>query len=404
MYLSKHYIDFNNDPLSQVLHEESKQFLETTELPNRKVETWKYTNISNELEKSFALARPKNQDFDKVFGFTNLFFSNGKLIENKSDNDDFSCAMVTDAKELESIVTQMDKDFKKDYATSLQLLLHDKVYKIKVPKNTSLSKPILIHHSITDENSFAQSFLIIEMEEGSKAQVCETYEEESKNQQFFSMTIINSKANSNLEHVLLQTNPEAELVLNNVHINCEKDSYCSQSNLQLGMKKSRSYISADLVGSQAELHLNGLNKLIDEQHADTYIKVNHKAAHSYSHQLYKSLLDDKSKSIFTGCVDVDRQAQNIDAKQLNKKLLLSAKAHAFSRPQMEINADDVKCAHGSTTGQMSDDEIFYFESRGISKERAQKILSKAFLNDVLLKVENLPLRKYLMSNVYSEEK
>ena len=181
MYLSKHYIDFNNDPLSQVLHEESKQFLETTELPNRKVETWKYTNISNELEKSFALARPKNQDFDKVSGFTNLFFSNGKLIENKSDNDDFSCAMVTDAKELESIVTQMDKDFKKDYATSLQLLLHDKVYKIKVPKNTSLSKPILIHHSITDESSFAQSFLIIEMEEGSKAQVCETYEEESKN-------------------------------------------------------------------------------------------------------------------------------------------------------------------------------------------------------------------------------
>ena len=110
-------------------------------------------------------------------------------------------------------------------------------------------------------------------------------------------------------------------------------------------------------------------------------------------------MNDNARGVFTGKVRIDQDAQLVNAEQLNKNLLLSKKAHANSRPQLEIYADDVKCSHGSTTGQLSDDELFYFLARGIKKEKARQMLAKAFAHDVILKIPNQEIQKSIQALV-----
>jgi Fe-S cluster assembly protein SufD len=144
---------------------------------------------------------------------------------------------------------------------------------------------------------------------------------------------------------------------------------------------------------------HGVYTLQGTQHSDVNSFINHKAPHTESAQLYKGIMSDKSRGVFTGLIKVDRDAQFINSAQLNKNLLLSKGAHVNSRPQLEIFADDVKCSHGSTTGQLNEDELFYFESRGIRPEKARMMLSHAYTYDVLLKINNKNIRNYIQADI-----
>src|SRR5690606_18005114 len=137
----------------------------------------------------------------------------------------------------------------------------------------------------------------------------------------------------------------------------------------------------------AHTNVHGLFALRGEQHADQHVSLNHLGAHTTSDQLFKMVLDDEAHGVFTGRLEIAPNAQKVDAAQLNKNLILSKKAHVDTRPQLMVHADDVKCAHGATVGQLSPDEVFYLQSRGLSQARAQKILCHAFASDALMQIE-----------------
>ncbi len=165
-----------------------------------------------------------------------------------------------------------------------------------------------------------------------------------------------------------------------------------------GARVFRNNLSVLLTGEGAEVSLNGLHSLKDERHADSHTFIHHQTPNARSNQLYKCILDGESHSVFNGKVVVDRKAQLTNSYQLNKNLLLSRESHVDTKPELQINADDVKCSHGATIGQLNDEELFYLETRGINTQDAARMLTRGFVDDVLNQIQT-PLIREVVSGL-----
>jgi Fe-S cluster assembly protein SufD len=210
-----------------------------------------------------------------------------------------------------------------------------------------------------------------------------------------------STQNSNAQVISMQNaHHDASLIINH-SADIERDASLEHFNLNSGAKTARHNISFRINGTGAHGAAHGLYALKNTQHCDTSSLIEHNAPHTTSAQLYKTILDERARGIFTGLIRVLSHAMPIESNQLNKNLLLSNKAHANSRPQLEVFADDVKASHGSTTGQLSDQELFYLISRGIKPDKARSLLAKAFAEDVLLKIEDDVIRKDMQEHFRS---
>jgi Fe-S cluster assembly protein SufD len=163
----------------------------------------------------------------------------------------------------------------------------------------------------------------------------------------------------------------------------------------LGARLSRNNIRTKLAGEGLECILNGLYLTRGEQLADHHMIVEHAQPHCASHEYFNGILDDKSRGVFHGRILVQPVAQKTDAKQTNKNLLLSDDATADTKPQLEIYADDVKCTHGATIGQLNDESIFYLRSRGIGPETARRMLIHAFAGEIIERIQHEPAREEL---------
>ncbi|MBT5032144.1 MAG: Fe-S cluster assembly protein SufD [Proteobacteria bacterium] len=181
-----------------------------------------------------------------------------------------------------------------------------------------------------------------------------------------------------------------------------RDSHLVTNNIALGGKITRNDILAEFVGEGAHCEMNGLSVLSGKQHVDNCTEVIHAKPHCTSDEYYKSVLDDSSRSVFRGRIVVAKDAQKTDANQQNRNLLLSGKAEADTKPQLEIYADDVKCAHGATVGQLDQKSIFYLRSRGIPEEVARALLTFAFASDVVNRF-NLPELRQQLSRQLTDQ-
>ena len=152
-------------------------------------------------------------------------------------------------------------------------------------------------------------------------------------------------------------------------------------------------------GSNCETFMNGAYTLKGKSHCDNHTTVDHKVAHCYSKELYKGVIDGRATNVFNGKVFVRKDAQKINAFQSNANILLSETGTVNSKPELEIYADDVKCSHGSTTGQLDDEAVFYLRSRGLSEKSAKELLVKAFLGEVLEEVENEEVSSYVEEQI-----
>jgi Fe-S cluster assembly protein SufD len=161
-------------------------------------------------------------------------------------------------------------------------------------------------------------------------------------------------------------------------------------------------VTAVLDGEGAECTLNGLSLGSGSQLIDNHTAIDHAKPHCESHELYKAVLDGKAHGVFNGKIFVRKDAQKTNAKQTNKTLLLSDNAYIDTKPQLEIFADDVKCTHGATVGQLDEDQVFYLRSRGIGEDGARDILTFAFAADVVDKIHVEPLRELLRSLVHAK--
>ena len=240
--------------------------------------------------------------------------------------------------------------------------------------------------------SFPRNLFVAD--ENSQATIVETYAGEGS---YFTSPVTELVAGPGavIDHYKVQRESLGAFHMATFQVQAERASRPSSHSISIGGGLVRNDVNAMLDGEGIDCILNGLYFADGRQVVDNHMRVEHAKPHCASHELYKGVLDGKARAVFNGLIHVHKGAQKTDAKQSNRNLLLSRDAIANSNPQLEIFADDVRCTHGSTVGQLDDDAVFYLRSRGIGAEAARSLLTYAFASDIVERIKVLPVRRDL---------
>ena len=269
---------------------------------------------------------------------------------------------------------------------------------LKIKKNTVLDFPITIVHMVDElgVNKIVSPRFTIVAEAYSKISIAEIFTSTQNSVLQYttnSSTNFILQHNAYLEHVKFQSEASAATHIGLTTATVASNAQFKSMTIDLGILVSRHNIEVSIDGSGADAHVNGLYALSKSEHADIFSSIQHKAGHTTSEQLFKGIMAGESHGAFTGKIEIFKDAQLVNSNQLNKNLMLSKKAHINTRPQLVISADDVKCSHGATIGQLSEDEAFYLESRGIKKDKAKRMLCHGFAADVLFRIDNKQIQE-----------
>lgn len=424
--------DFQNLELS--LNGESKNYFhkirqdaiatfEELGFPVKKLEEWKYTNINPVLKHDFKTSYhftdsklSKNDIKDFLFDEENvnlLVFVNGQFDEKLSNvisnNEKIFIGSFLEGRVKLSEV--MEKHFsryanyKNQSLTALNTAFAKDGAFIYVKKNTGVTEPVHLLNIADgrDESYLSQPRNLFVMEESASVKIVEDYYSLGDKHSFTNaVTEIYCAPNSNLERYKIQNDNDKAYHINTTQVMQEKDSRFSDTTISWGGAIIRNNLNSVFNGSNTECHFYGLYLLTGKQHVDNHTLADHAMPHCYSNELYKGIIDDKATGVFNGKIMVRQDAQKTNAYQSNGNILLSEDATIYSKPQLEIFADDVKCSHGATTGQLNEEEMFYLQSRGIGREEARILLLNAFAGDVIDTVKMDSLREKLL--VKLEEK
>jgi Fe-S cluster assembly protein SufD len=265
---------------------------------------------------------------------------------------------------------------------------------ISIEENTVIEKPIQVAFISTRDNALSISNCrnLILAKASSKATIIETYNGVGDDCYLTNViTEVVVESNANLSHNRLQAESLKAYHIAGVYSRLEKGAIFKQYNYTFGGILSRAEVHAEL-GIASDCSLDGLYIAEDHQHMDNHTRINHAQPHAISNEVYKGIMNDRARGVFQGRIIVAQDAQKTDAKMNNRNLLLSDTAEADTKPQLEIYADDVKCAHGVTVGQLDDAAIFYLRSRGADEDMAKNMLTFAFANEMVERIEFQPLR------------
>ena len=343
------------------------------EFPDKKNEEWIYTNPLMLFDGINALeTQNANSDLEG-----DITFSNGKLVKNDSGFD---------TKEYQP--SPPDKD------PVLLLQKASKSYEVNI--NKSGTAPVFIHQNYETQkpNNFCGSNISINIANNIEVTIVEIISAENTGLHS-GLTKLVLGENANVEYIKVLPTNLSNKYLGTVITSQARDSYFNGVIVTLGGSVSRHNLIANLNEENATGNFHGLFALDNNQHSDTYSHIKHHAPRTFSSQLYKGALNGESRGVFTGKLYIARDAQEVDANQLSKNLLLSPKAHVDTRPQLEVYADDVKAAHGATVGQIGEEEIFYLQSRGIDATTAFNMLCDAFSTDVIDHIKNQKVKDFL---------
>ncbi len=394
----------NRDYFSKSLHpfrKEAFSQLEKTGFPTRKWEEWRFTNISTISGGEYKISEiadapqnPPNIDPYKMNGVESIVIYNGHFQKELSS--------VPDGVSLLSGLDYLErKNGKFDTANNSPFDLLNTAFAdcgmcIVIEKDTQIELPIrILFISNGDRSIMVNPRVNIDVEESSSLTFIEQHVGDAVS--FFQneSVFISLENSAQLNHIRIQSNSDFTQNMANINVNQDAESQYNFWQLVEGSKLSRSNICVQLNGKNAQCDLNSLVLSKKNQHIDNYIIVNHNSPQTHSSQFVKSILFDNSTGVFNGRTVVKENAQKITAHQTNKNLLLSKKANMNSNPQLEIYADDVKCSHGSTTGQIDEDALFYLQSRGINKMDAMELMVTGFANEVLDKIRHQEIKKVL---------
>ena len=277
---------------------------------------------------------------------------------------------------------------------------------ITIAADTVLDKPIEIVHVTTgaEEATVSHARNIIIANKHVQAHIIERSLALNADNAYLnnSVTEIVAHDGAQLEHYKIQEEAPQAFHIGGVFVNQSRDSAVINHNIALGGSLVRNDIHFNLLGNGAHGGMNGLVIGKQSQHIHNHTEVDHRVPHCTSDEFYKNVLDDKSRAIFRGRIIVAQDAQKTAAEQQNDNLLVSADAEANTKPQLEIYADDVTCSHGATIGQLDQKSLFYFQSRGINKADAQRLLTFAFVNEVVDRISFEPLKNELTQRFLGE--
>jgi Fe-S cluster assembly protein SufD len=283
-------------------------------------------------------------------------------------------------------------DFSENAFTALNTAFLASGAFLLIPKGVEVESPIHVLF-ISDAKLEAQTFssprLLIVGEMGSSATVIESYVGAVETEAYFTNAVVEIVLadGARLNHYKVQRESASAFHVATTQANMARNSTFNSTTITLGARLSRHNINVSLDEEGAECWVDGLYLVQTGQHTDTHSVIDHRQPHCTSHQLYKGILDGKSRAVFNGKVFVRPGAQQTNAMQTNKNLLLSDEARVDTKPQLEIFADDVKCAHGATVGQLEEEELFYLASRGMHRDLARNLLTYGFAEEVIEKIK-----------------
>lgn len=271
---------------------------------------------------------------------------------------------------------------------------------IHVPANSTLEKPVFILH-VNDTRQIqviAHTRVLAVIEGGSKLSIVEKFHTTGENASLHTFTEeIIVKETAALEYCKIQNDPGKAYQVINTNIHQSDSSRVDTFTLTFSGQLIRNNFAITIAGENCESHFNGLYMLTGNTLADNHTVVNHQKANSFSNEMYKGVLDGNSKGVFNGKIFVRPHAQKTNAFQSNRNIALSPTASINTKPQLEIWADDVKCSHGCTIGQLDEEAMFYLQSRGINKETARAMMLYAFTAETLNTISNETVKAYVDS-------
>jgi Fe-S cluster assembly protein SufD len=269
---------------------------------------------------------------------------------------------------------------------------------IQIKKGQALEHPVYIYN-ITDariSNTFSQPRSLVHIRENAQAQLVETYATIGRSESFTNQVIeIVVEKDALLEYYKIQNEAGNSSQVSTTHIRQTGRSYTHTVTVSLNGGLVRNNLNVVLDAEHCEAHLYGLYFPKGQSHIDNHTVVDNVQPNCFSNELYKGIMDDTATGVFNGKIFVRPQAQKTNAYQSNKNILLSDTASINTKPQLEIFADDVKCSHGCTVGQLDEEALFYLRSRGVSEKNARSLLLHAFAYDILQTIKPKPLRAYV---------
>lgn len=375
--------------------------------PNLRDEEWRYTNLSVLNKTLFAPVDDMSVDGDWLDGYRlenawSVVLVNGRFSKELSRLADLPAEVAVQSlrENPEIVQSKLGQAVGNDEHSLVAFnnaWFGDGLF-IEVPAKHQLAKPLQILHVVTSADALAASRNVFVINESAEAEIIETYI--GSVNQYFS-AVVNEcflEANAGLTLYKLQSEADKACHFGGTYVKQAESSRLMHHNFAFGSLLARSDIHSDL-GLAAECHVNGLYVGGGRQHIDNHTRINHLKPQGISREYYKGVLDKRARGVFQGRVVVVEDAQQTDSEMNNRNLLLSGDAEVDTKPQLEIYADDVKCSHGVTVGQLEEKSVFYLQSRGVDEESARNILTFAFANEMVDKVENPELKALLLKQL-----
>jgi Fe-S cluster assembly protein SufD len=399
----------NGRPWLDRLRAEARAAYLDAGLPGPKVEAWKYTNLNRLRRTGFAADAMPATKVDTVpvgnalpMAAHMAVLVNGRFrpdlsslpdAEDGVDVIDFADALQREPSLLEHRFGQIARPHLPLVALNTALAADGLVIRFRKGKTAETPVHIVSIGAASGEPVMFQPRLLIVAEEGSHGTILESHVAAGDGVYFSNaVTEIALEPGAVLRHYKLQNEHPSSFHLATSKAELPERSQYESFVLQVGGRLARNEIHAHIGGRRVECRLGGTYLLRGEQHADNTTFIDHAAPESISRELYKGVLDGTSRGVFQGKILVRRDAQKTDGHQLNKALLLSRGAEIDSKPELEIYADDVKCSHGATAGEIDDDALFYLRSRGIDADQARGLLIDAFVGEAIEQIGHEPSR------------
>lgn len=404
------------------MRENAFDSFERTGFPTPENEEWKYTNVAPINKETFDISVDKTEVEVERFVYeeaktSQVVFVNGVFNSEASNLSALPEGVVAlnlkDALRDEKYESRIKEnlarvvDYNENGFTALNTAFVNDGAFLFLPKDVKVETPLhLIFISAEGVASFPRILLIAER--GSEATIIENYVSVPPavagvyDSSFTNAVVeIVLADDAKLKHYRVQRESVSAFHVGTTKAELNRGSSYNSTNINLGASLSRHNVSVKFNETGGEAWVDGLYFVGDGQHTDTHSLIDHAMPHCTSHQIYKGVLDGKSRAVFNGKVFVHKDAQQTDAQQTNRNLLLSTDARIDTKPQLEIYNDDVKCAHGATVGQLEDDELFYLLSRGLHAELARNLLTYGFAEEIINKIEIESIKKQLDDAVLS---
>jgi Fe-S cluster assembly protein SufD len=366
--------------------------------PNKRIEDWKFSDLNQIISANFEnldfskknIDKSVDVDFINEFEHNKIIFVDGNISKidfSYEDKDRFSLKH-----DLE-----LDEQLNENALLNLNTAFLSSYIKFTVKKGYQFQKPLILYNYLTSDlvSHGLNLRMDINLEDGSSLDIVNNSNQNVKNNFLNFRQKINIGKNSVLKNYSLDISPTLNIKYSFNDINLDKNSHLEYFILSKGSKFAKHDINCSLNNDHGSVSLNGIIDLDNEKHHEIKTSINHNEENCKSYQLIKSVLNENSKGVYQGKIYVNSKAQKTDGYQLSRALLLNDDVEFNAKPELEIYADDVKCSHGSTSGNIDENSIFYLMSRGLSHAQSKKLLTNGFLNEVIEKISNKNIKSLI---------